>query len=281
MNLINFLEDVSLNNLRQKMGANLKKWEGKSEWSSFDPFGFREALRENGEVDIPFDEIKISSNKTLELYGEKILVYIRDQRFSHDIEYKFHIANCVTLKDAQKNKKYEKYVASVNTNGIFKVNLVHGNSWVDKDQDVELNVCRNCLTALNYKGYRDNKFRKNEVYSNFELKDFFDLYKKQNVRKPKYTNVTAPLNNYTKDFTKIANELKVEKKYLCESCNRTFVSDKKFLHVHHIDSIKSNNRLDNLKVVCIGCHAEEPGHSHIKNLPDYREYQNKFYNRLF
>jgi hypothetical protein len=134
MKLINFLQDGKLNSLREKMGAELVQWDGSSSWNSFDPFGFRAALREKGEVDIPFTEINISKDGTLELYGQKILVYIRDQRYSYDLEYKFHIANCATLVDAQRNQKYDKYVASINVNGKFKVNLIHGNSWVEKDK---------------------------------------------------------------------------------------------------------------------------------------------------
>jgi len=281
MKLTNFLQDNKLNSLRDKMGAELIQWDSSSNWNSFDPFGFRSALREKGEVDIPFSEINISKDGTLELYGQKILVYIRDQRYSYDLEYKFHIANCSTLIDAQRNQKYDKYVASVNVNGKFKVNLIHGNSWVEKDKEVKLNVCKNCLTALDYKGYRQNYGIKQAIYNSFSIDDFFQIYKKQTLKKPKHTNITAPINNYTPDFNTIANDLKSNKKYTCENCHKVFSQDKKFLHVHHIDGIKSNNSIRNLKVVCIGCHADEPGHGHMKQLPDFREYQDKYGSRLF
>lgn len=281
MKLINFLQDNKLNSLRDQMGAELLQWDGSSNWNSFDPFGFRAALREKGEVDIPFSEINISRDGTLELFGQKILVYIRDQRYSYDLEYKFHIANCATLIDAQRNQKYDKYVASINVNGKFKVNLIHGNSWIEKEKEVKLNVCKNCLTALNYKGYRQSYGIKQTIYNTFSIDEFFQLYKKQTVKKPKHTNITAPINNYTKDFDTIANELKSKKRHTCESCFKDLSQDKKFLHVHHIDGIKSNNSITNLKVVCIGCHADEPGHGHMKLLPDFREYQDKYGNRLF
>ncbi|MFQ3576949.1 MAG: HNH endonuclease signature motif containing protein [Cytophagales bacterium] len=275
MKLINFLEDHNLNSLRDKMGAELLQWNCSSNWNSFDPFGFRASLREKGEVDIPFSEINISKDGTLELFGQKILVYIRDQRYDH--EYKFHIANCATLIDAQRNQKYDKYVASINVNGKFKVNIIHDNRLVEKDKEVKLNVCKNCLTALNYKGYRQSHDDiKQTIYNTFSIDEFFQLYKKQTVKKPKHTNITAPINNYTKDFDTIANELKSKKKYICESCSKDLSKDKKFLHVHHIDGIKSNNSINNLKVVCIGCHANEPGHRHMKLLPEFREYIKKY-----
>lgn len=281
MKLINFLKDAKLNSLRDKMGADLVQWDGSSNWNSFDPFGFRAALREKGEVDLPFTEINVSKDETLELYGQKVLVYIRDQRYSYYLKYKFHIANCSTLVDAQRNQKYDKYVASINVNGKFKVNLIHGNSWVEKDKDVNLKVCKNCLKALNYKGYRQSHGVKQTIYNSFSIDEFFQLYKIQTIKKPKYTSVTAPINNYTKDFDSIAKELKAKKNNTCESCFKDLSQDKKFLHVHHIDGIKSNNHDQNLKVVCIGCHANEPDHGHMKLLPDYKEYQEKYGNRLF
>lgn len=281
MKLINFLQDIKLNSLRDQMGAELIEWESGEKWIPKDAIDIWRKFKAEGEVDIPFEQIKIDPNdKSLTLFGERVLVYIRDQPYTYDREYRFHVANCRTLIQSQNNRTYGKYVASINTNGKFKVNLVHGNSWIEKDKDVVLKVCMNCLTTLNYKGYRTSN-NKYQIHNSFSIEEFFQLYKKQTVKKPKHTNITAPINNYTKDFDTIASELKLKRRHTCESCFKDLSQDKKFLHVHHIDGIKSNNSISNLKVVCIGCHADEPGHGHMKQLPDFREYQNKYGNRLF
>ncbi len=282
MKLLDFYSYDKLNDLRKKMNADLIFWEANTQWNAFDPFGFRASLREKGEVEIPFDEIKVNiSDKTLELFGEKILVYIRDQRYSWETNYKFHIANCRTLIDAQNHNRYKKYVASINTNGIFKVNIIHGSS-VDENQEIKLKVCKNCLQTINYKNYRYSNYSgKMKIYQNFSIEEYFNIYKKQNIKKPIHTNITAPLNNYTDDFKEIANKLKEKHNYICSKCHRDFSADKKFLHVHHKDGIKSNNNTENLEVLCIACHAKEYNHSHIKNLPDYYEYKMKYENKLF
>jgi hypothetical protein len=44
-------------------------------------------------------------------------------------------------------------------------------------------------------------------------------------------------------------------------------------HTHHIDGGKSNNSAENLKVLCIGCHAAMPAHQHMKRLPEYDAFQ--------
>ena len=281
MKLTDFTADNSLNSLRNKMKAPFVYWDGFSTWNAFDPFGFRSALNEKGEVDIPFSEIKINLDDTLELFGKKILVYIRDQRGGYYSKYKFHIANCSTLNDAQKNNKYDKYVASVNTTNKFNVNIIHSNSWIEENKEVEMEVCKNCLSKLDFNNYKTERYRKKEIFENFTLDDFFKKYQKQSIIKPKYNSVTAPFNNYTEDFKEIADKLKTEKKYCCEECSLSLLDNKRFVHVHHIDSMKNNNKRENLKVVCIECHSKEPGHSHMRNLPDFNEFMKIKNGQLF
>jgi hypothetical protein len=282
MKLPDFSSDVLLNELRDKIGADYVEWDGSASWNAFDPFGFRQALRDKGEVDIPFSEIEINSDKTLELFGRKILVYIRDQRYAYDSQYRFHISNCRTLIDAQTHRRYDKYVASINSHGKFMVNIIHGSNWVKKDQEIELKVCKNCLSTLNYHDYLSQDAPAREkIHKDFSIASYFEEYKTQNIRKPNHTNVTAPLNNYTSDFSSIADRLKKDRNYRCEKCGINLQNDTRYLHVHHVNGIKSNNKIENLKVLCIGCHAKEPGHSHMNNLPDLKTYKRKYGWTLF
>jgi 5-methylcytosine-specific restriction endonuclease McrA len=150
-------------------------------------------------------------------------------------------------------------------------------------------VCKNCLRELGgyktegYKGYRfQADVERKKIHESFSIADFFDFYRKQNILIPRHTDATLPINNYTGDFHSIANKTKHNKNYTCESCQRKFDGeDRKFLHVHHKDFAKSNNNANNLKVLCIGCHAEQPGHAHIKGKFEYAEFMRKFDGFLF
>ena len=85
---------------------------------------------------------------------------------------------------------------------------------------------------------------------------------------------SAPINMYSKDFKLTSKETKAKKSYKCEECgiNMSEKKHQKYCHTHHVDGDKSNNSSSNLQVLCIGCHAKQPVHAHVKNNPDYRKF---------
>ena len=67
--------------------------------------------------------------------------------------------------------------------------------------------------------------------------------------------------------------------YLCnpgEVVNGTGETYKKFLHVHHVNGVRMDCRVENLKCLCISCHSEQPMHEHMKNTSEYIEFKNIF-----
>jgi hypothetical protein len=40
--------------------------------------------------------------------------------------------------------------------------------------------------------------------------------------------------------------------------------------------MKNENHEGNLQVLCLGCHANQPQHGHLKKLPEYREFLHRF-----
>jgi hypothetical protein len=202
--------------------------------------------------------------------GIRVLLYIRDQNqnISNKSEYKFHVHNCRTLKTAKQNNIYNKYVVSTRTDGKFDV-FSNGRKRVKQMQ-----VCKNCLHELHYKGYDNHWQDKNiNIYNEFSLEEFFGIYMEQDINRPVYTDATAPFNDYTKNWRRIANEEKTRRKYICENCKKDFSQLKQFLHVHHKNSLKWDNNPQNLRVLCIGCHSMQTGHAHLKNSAEYKEYQ--------
>lgn len=53
-------------------------------------------------------------------------------------------------------------------------------------------------------------------------------------------------------------------------------ADSKFLHVLYRNGQEYDNRDSDLEVLCIGFHAEERMHEHMKNLPECRKYMERY-----
>jgi hypothetical protein len=276
--LPNFLSWSSLNGLRQKMGAPLA--------ASFAPdhryqeidLPVLERLRNDG-VDVKFDEVEVLNDRTLAYKGYRVLLYIRDiaaigQRESMP---RYHLAYCRTLDKMRRNARFERYVVANGDSGKFQVNVIDNDV---RTQYVKLNVCQNCLDEIHWNGFNMKMppEGRHNVVSKFALPDFFEKYPRDLMAvRPMHSSDTAPLNTYTQDWNEVSERTKRQRGYQCGTCGTTLRQvDSKFLHVHHRNGQKHDNRDLNLDVLCIGCHAEEPMHGHMKHLPDYREYTERY-----
>ena len=97
------------------------------------------------------------------------------------------------------------------------------------------------------------------------MKDFFDVQNGNYIHIiPKHSDETAPINKYSDDWELVSKLCRQRKSWICEGCNGNFINNKQQLHVHHIDGIKFNNNISNLKVLCIDCHKKL--HPHLRLL---------------
>ena len=277
MKLQDFRQSAAFEALRQQMGAEYKELV-RSAWGAFDADQLLRSLASREGVAVNVSEIVFAANGTLEYQGQKVLVYIRDQRT--DIrrgrkggEYKYHVANCRTLREAFAGRRENRYVVSRRTDGIFLINLLSGNAVVEQNIYRQMHICKNCLQELEYGGYISHRGAKEDrIYRGFQLEDFFRKYGGTPVtRVPRHTDGTAPLNVYADDFSKRADAYKEWRHWRCEKCGIDLAETHHLLHAHHRDGDKSNNDSSNLQALCVACHSDQPDHSQLKYSPDYRE----------
>ena len=280
---------VELDAIRKKIEAELVPYQSTNTWEKIDKQKILEQLRSREGLEVKIEDISFETGIS-KYNGKVVLMYIRDQHAYNEDgekrEYKFHFAQCQTLSSYIQKGKYNRYVVIDRRDGIFVVNLLHNNECIAKGKEIEMKPCKNCLKKTNYKGYGKRKtsgryyksksYKKGkqiDIYNDFDIKEFFEIYTHQEVIKPRYTPETAPMDGiYHKDWSDISKKKKENEKYRCEECKINFQAHKNFLQTHHIDNRPGNNNPGNLKTLCVCCHAEQGGigHERLKTQANYR-----------
>lgn len=270
MKLPNFLNSAILNNLRKDMGnVELIRWQSNLTWVDPDFENWKNGLID---IEVNIEEISVAGDGSLEYKGNKTILYIRDQimyknsRYDKPREYKYHISWCSTLAQMKRQGRFKsRYFVSRRVDGKFKVNLLYGDEIVESNKLVEMKVCKNCLDKLSFKGYsHQGKYsNRNNIYNNFQISEFLELYGSKIYTVPPHDVDTAPLNMYSNDFNQISIDYRKSQNWKCEQCGLDLSNNKQVLHTHHIDGNKSNNRYSNLKALCIECHSKQPNHSQM------------------
>jgi hypothetical protein len=279
MRLPDFTEDVGLIALRRSMGADVP--------GSFSPNYRPERLTlaeleqlATGGRDVSIDDVVVLEDGTLSYKDSRVLVYIRDfaQDGGRHWVPRFHVADCRTLQQQRQRNRFGHYVVATRDDGFFQVNLIRRGRNVTSEL-LQLAVCQNCLDKLGFDGFSLELSKKNRrtIVSRFRIVRFFEKYPKSLLHwRPVNDVATAPVNHYPADFEGISKRVRERRARRCERCGRDFSVDRDYLHVHHKNGMKNENHDENLQVLCLGCHADEPQHAHLKNLAEYSEFVRKF-----
>lgn len=201
--------------------------------------------------------------------GRQVLLYIPDHGsrilsvINGNVEgNKFHIAYCSKLADMRKQGRFERYIVTTRVDGKFHISGDDQYNQRHEKVDAELYVCQFCLNMLNYRQARvDRSARK--VRESFDLKEFFETYASVFPFRPSRSSVDPSSGTYTADWKQISQRHREKANWHCSDCGVNLNEHRNLLHVHHKDGVKSNNRPDNLAVLCAACHRDQPLHEHM------------------
>ena len=99
----------------------------------------------------------------------------------------------------------------------------------------------------------------------------FDKSKSKQIPKPDFSTplpqktvpVPEPFDYNAESWKNLSQWYRKKKSWICEICGLDLNGDYHFLDTHHVRGTRYNNPKD-LKALCIGCHAEQPGEQHLK-----------------
>jgi hypothetical protein len=230
-------------------------------------------------LDVSLDDIVVLPDGTLGLKGQRVVLYIRDKA-TYGTNYsdpKYHLANCITLVQMKENNVFGKYVANNNTSGRFEMNIIKNGTAIPTIRN--LAVCQNCLEFLRFRAFAKSQpaAERGRVVSSFSMTEFFEEYPKSfHAQFPQYDSRSAPLNNYTSDWTSVSRAVRERADWRCQeiSCqvNLSAVDNRRYLQVHHRNGQKNDNSHGNLVALCIYCHAKEAMHHQLKYGSDYKQF---------
>ena len=219
MNLPDFTNDQGLLALRQSMGAEASG----AFWPGFRPDALSmlelEQLATEGK-DVSIEDIHALDDGTLRYRDSRVLVYIRDISGFAGVP-RFHVADCNTLQQMRERNRFDRYVVATRDDGRFLVNRVHRYSGITSEL-IRLAVCQNCLNRLGFDGFSyrfTSQSERARVVATFTLQRFFTLYPKSLFSQlPPRNAETAPINNYTPQFSETARYAKERCGWCCQEC---------------------------------------------------------------
>ncbi|RXJ71674.1 HNH endonuclease [Veronia nyctiphanis] len=266
----------SLKEAVQKMGAKKAgKFELETTVSTIDPID----ITLGGGLSVELKDVDIHSG-LLSYKGRQVLLYIKDHGWKvlSAIDdpmtgNRFHVADCSKLKSMRAEGRFERYVVINDTSGNFPISGASHYGRGFEEGKARLKICKLCLKYLNYQGYEFGGIRK-QIFEQFDMSQFFSTYSSFFTHMPSRSAETAK-TAYSSDWTKVSSSYRVEKGFSCEQCGVNLRSHRTMLHVHHINGVKSDNSLSNLKALCIDCHSKQPMHRHMAVSHEQRQKVNQ------
>ena len=168
----------------ERMGAGLVDF--KIEKTKFTDLDIDKILATTGIEINPIDLEIIDGLLSYE--GRQVLLFIPDQQqidkviFDSSKGHKYHVSDCGAIERMKHENKFDRYLVTNNVSGKFDIKGFSAKERKEIEINAELDICKKCLSKLNYKNYRKNK---DNVFNTFNLNEFFEIYSTHFINYPK------------------------------------------------------------------------------------------------
>lgn len=232
-------------------------------------------------IEVSISEIDTGPGNLLSYKGEQVLLYIKDTGASKwtlenepEKTKRYHVAECRTLDDMRRAGRFDRYVATIESNGEFKVDWCDPKTRQKGPTKAALKVCKNCLKSLDYRGFESGSGNlqksngmlesRTDIWSNFSISEFLRDYATFFVGKPRRRDEEAEVNQYVSNWAQLSQDCRRRANWTCSDCQVDLKENQRLLHAHHRSGVVTDNRPINLRALCAICHSEQPHHTHMK-----------------
>lgn len=133
--------------------------------------------------DIDVTQLEVTELGLFAFEGSPAIVYLKESgkrantlRKNVNQSAKFHVVSCPTIGDPRSSKRSQRYIATTRTDGFFPV-LGTTQEGELEEVEVRLEVCRACLTKLDYKNYNSLDVEiQDQLATHFDLNELFNQY---------------------------------------------------------------------------------------------------------
>jgi len=276
----------ALNTVREQIDAPLVNWSPVARINDFKTPNaeIRQALRKG--IELTLDKVTARSG-LFEHEGEQIVIYIRDnvnnaagranQEVRDDPQHgkRVHLSECSTIMGMKKNGRFYRYVATNRRDNLYTVDVMSTDGSGIESIDLPLLPCIYCLKQLNYKNGKSSQDHDmwRDIARKFDLEEFFGLYSTFFSQQPRYRDTDGSLSGYVSGWSTISDQQRNQANWTCSSCRVVLAKPhlRRWLHTHHVNGVRGDNHHTNLVVLCLLCHAEQPGHDHMHVSEEGRE----------
>jgi len=209
--------------------------------------GYREIKPEEVTIDsINKGELEVTSEGIFVVgpgdNRQQVFLYKRDYHLERFGKPRFHICRCKTINDFIESGGFKDHYVRANSDPVPVQDMDDGYNEVEV---YNLPLCKNCLDSIN-------------SYGNISSSKFVELLRQARGADEEPEVKEVDIFGYTRDWDDVSREYRESKNYTCERCGLHIddIFDRQYIHCHHKDENKLNNKFSNLECLCIRCHSQ-------------------------
>lgn len=185
---------------------------------------------------------------------QQVYVYKYDywlHRYGENVP-RYHICKCSTIKEFMLRGAFDGHYVRANTDPV----PVLAKETHLKEEVSNMPLCQNCLAKI-------------KDYGRITSAEFVDILReaREQGNMEQLDEVEVDIFGYTRDWEQISRNYKEKHDYTCERCGLKITDAyyRQYIHCHHKDKNKLNNKESNLECLCMRCHSQVDEY-HYKNL---------------